>query len=128
MTNTITVATVETTVRARLMNNGTVMVRINDDVMNQMNEIITELKAVTGFDEAKLTADDLEFSLEFSSNFKNSSIGSKVVDGYLAREEDVIVEEALVAIREDLKGAPMGMLLPVILVNKVLNETRCYAL
>ena len=125
---TITIATIEATIRNRIMNDGTVMVRINDDVMNQMNEIVKEVREVTGFDESKMTADDLEFSMNFAGNFKNSSIGSKVTDGWLVRETDAHIEEARAAIREDLVGAPCGILLPVILVNKILNETRCYAL
>lgn len=126
---TITIATIEAVLRKNMMDNGTIMVRVADNTLAQMNKVAETMKEATQFDESKLTEDDLELALGLAHKFHGSLMGSSVVDGTLVPETPEKEAEALEAVRHmGEHNAPLGFVLPCVLVNKLINETRSFAL
>lgn len=124
----ISVDSIEAQLRNRIMNKGTNIIRVGDDTLIQMNEIVDYMKEVTGFDDSEcLTDEDMEFAAHFADLFETTSFGSPTAYGWLNPESDAVVNEVRQLIQETFPGAPKGLILPVCLVNKILNEERCYA-
>jgi hypothetical protein len=127
MNNAITLASVEAILRNTITNSGTILVRLSDEVLKQMNDIVAKVKEVTGYDESKLDQEQMEIALERAKMFYNRLIGTEYVDGYLALEDQARVDAIMVDLADDLKEAPAGLIVPVVLVNKILNEVKYFA-
>lgn len=126
---TITIAQIEAVLRKNMMDNGTIMVRVADNTLAQMNKVAETMKEATRFEESKLTEDDLEIALGLAHKFHARLMGSSVIDGILVPETPETEAEAMEAVRVmGTHNAPLGFVLPCVLVNKLINETRCFAL
>lgn len=126
---TITIAQIEAVLRKNMMDNGTIMVRVADNALAQMNKVTQVMKEATSFDESKLTEEDLEIAMGLAHKFHARLMGTSVVDGVLVPESPEKEAEALQAVRwMGVEKAPLGFVLPSVLVNKLINETRSFAL
>lgn len=126
---TITLATIEATLRNTITNDGTILVRLSDECLAQMNDIVAHIKSVNNYDESKLDAEQLDLALDLARHFSNDKIGTKFVDGYLALEDQARVDEIMndPELNAKFKGCPVGFIAPVVLVNKILNEVKYFA-
>lgn len=129
MTTQITLATIEAQLRNTITNSGTILVRLSDEVLAQMNTITAHLKATNNYDESKLDAEQLELAMDLAMHFSNDKIGTKFVDGYLALEDQAVVDSVLTdpELNAKFRDMPVGFMTPVLLVNKILNETKSFA-
>ena len=126
---TITLATIEATLRNTITNSGTILVRLSDECLAQMNTITAHLKATNNYDESKLDAEQLELAMDLAMHFSNDKLGTKFVDGYLALEDQATIDGILTdtELNAKFRDMPVGFLTPVLLVNKILNEVRHFA-
>lgn len=126
---TITLATIEATLRNTITNDGTILVRLSDECLAQMNDIVAHIKSVNNYDESKLDAEQLDLALDLARHFSNDKIGTKFVDGYLALEDQARVDEIMndPELNAKFKECPVGFIAPVVLVNKILNEVKYFA-
>lgn len=126
---TNTIAAIEAQLRNTITNSGTVLVRLNDEVLAQMNDIVAYVKATCNYDESKLDAEQLDLAMDLAMNFSNDQIGTKFADGYLLLEPQKVIDDlkADTILAERMAGAPSGFFLPVVLVNKILNEVKYFA-
>lgn len=124
-----TIATIEATLRNTITNAGTILVRLSDECLAQMNDIVAHIKTVNNYDESKLDAEQLEQAMDLAQHFSNDKIGTKYVDGYLALEDQATVDDLKTnpALNAKFKECPVGFILPVVLVNKILNEVKYFA-
>lgn len=123
---TTTIATIEATLRTAIATHGTKTVLLSQEVLDQMNVIVERVRVISGYDESKLDAESLELAELTAGRFTTASIGYNVVDGYLQLETQERIDSALDQMKENMVEVPHGFLLPVFLVNKILNETKQY--
>lgn len=130
MTTQIAIAAIEASLRNKIVNDGTVMVRLSEECLTQMNHIVDRIRVMAKYDESKLDAEQMEFATMTAERFHNSSIGTKITDGYLDLEEETHVERIMAELEERFaeEEMPIGFMVPVFLVNKILNETKSFAL
>ena len=124
-----TIATVEATLRNTITNAGTILVRLSDECLAQMNDIVAHIKTVNNYDESKLNSEQLDLAMDLAQHFSNDKIGTKYVDGYLALEDQATVDNLKTnpELNAKFKECPVGFILPVVLVNKILNEVKYFA-
>ena len=127
MTTQTTIATIEANLRNTITNSGTVLVRLSDEVLTQMNDVVTRLKGFCTYDESLLDEEQLDIALNLANQFTNRSIGTKITDGYLDLEDPAYIDSTLAEMAPRFAEVTSGFILPIILVNKILNETKSFA-
>jgi hypothetical protein len=129
MTTKITLAAIEASLRNKITTDGTIMVRLSDECLAQMNHIVDRIRVISKYDESKLDDEQLDHASVVADRFHNSAIGTKFTDGYLDLEEETHVERILADLEERFStdDIPPGFMVPVFLVNKILNETKSFA-
>lgn len=123
-----TITSLKALLRDRMMNNGTVMVRISEESVAQQNDIMAYMVKATGFKVEEVTEEDLEMAEFFARKFTTASLGTNIVDGVLMVETQEMYDTAVAVIDASFGQAPRGMLLPVHLINELVNEEKQYAL
>lgn len=123
-----TITSLKALLRDRMLNNGTILVRISEESLTQQNSIMAYMVKATGFKVEDVTEEDLEMAEHFARKFNATSLGNNVVDGWLMAEDQDLYDAAVAVIDASFGEAPRGMLLPVHLINELVNEEKQYAL
>lgn len=123
----ITIATIEATLRAVLTApEGDQVIVFSQGAMDQMNEVTDIIITATGYDETKVTEDDLMLAASFASYFTKAAVSGEVVDGFIQPANEVEYRAELEQVKEIYsRGAGMyGVALPVVLLCKLFNELK----
>jgi hypothetical protein len=130
MTTQITLAAIEATLRKIITDNGTILVRISQEALDQMNDITEKLRAVSGYSDDQLNEVELEIAMERAQNFHNRYLAfpDDIVDGVLRPVNQEMLDLAIDAINTKWTQATPGMLAPVFLVNKIVNDAKSFAI
>jgi hypothetical protein len=120
-----TIATIEATLRAVLTApEGDQVITFSQGAIDQMNEVTDIIITATGYDETKVTEDDLFLAASFASYFTKAAVSGVVVDGVIqpAKEEEFRAELERVKEVYSLGAGMFGVALPVVLLCKIFNE------
>lgn len=123
----ITIATIEATLRAVLTApEGDQVIIFSQGAMDQMNEVTDIIITATGYDEAKVSEDDLMLAASFAAHFTKAAVSGVVVDGVIQPADEVEYRAELEQVKEIYShGAGMyGVALPVVLLCKLFNELK----
>lgn len=127
---TITLAAIEATLRKIITDDGTILVRISQESLDQMNDITEKLRAVSGYSDDQLNEAELEIAMERAQDFDNRYLAAPddIVDGVLRPVNQEMLDLAIDAINTKWTQATPGMLAPVFLVNKIVNDAKSFAI
>lgn len=123
----ITIATIEATLRAVLTApEGDQVITFSQGAIDQMNEVTDIIINATGYDETKVTEDDLQLAATFANHFTKAAVTGEVVDGVIqgANEEEFRAEMVRVKEIYSLGSGMYGVALPVVLLCKLFNELK----
>jgi hypothetical protein len=125
----ITVATIEAKLRAVLTApEGAQVITFSKGAIDQMNEVTDIIITATGYDESKVSEDDLILADTFASHFTKAAVTGEVVDGVIQPAAEEAFRAEMVGVKEIYSmGAGMyGVALPVVLLNKLFNELTSF--
>ena len=92
------------------------------------NEVTDIIITATGYDESKVSEDDLILADTFASHFTKAAVTGEVVDGVIQPAAEEAFRAEMVGVKEIYSmGAGMyGVALPVVLLNKLFNELTSF--
>jgi len=96
------------------------------EALTQMNAIAERLKEESRFDERLLAQEDLDVADQIISYFTPKAIAGRVENGILLPCKDEEFMQAIDAIKTEGALMEYFVVLPVVLVAEVANETRAF--
>jgi len=121
----ITIATIEATLRAVLTApEGAQVITFSQGALDQMNEVTDVIITTTGYDETKVTEEELMIAAAFANHFTKDAVTGEVVDGVIQPSPEVEFRAEVVRVKElySLGSEMHGVALPVVLLCKVFNS------
>ncbi|MNR25752.1 hypothetical protein D3C85_1429180 [compost metagenome] len=120
-----TLATVEATMRDKITAQcGGKLIVVSEGALMQMDAVTKLIIEGTNFELDKLTNQELATANMFAAMFTKDHISGDVVDGVLVAGDADAIEVAMEQVKGAIDNFSPGTVLPIYLINKIVQEVK----
>lgn len=124
-TNAVAIANIEAIFRAKITaETGPHLITVADEALEQIQKICDTMSELCGYDDSKLTPDNLELAKVIADNYSNGHFTGEVVAGVLQPVSGEEFDRILTSFHMNPDFIDIGMVFPIRIITKIITEVK----